>query len=151
MLNRIRAAVRARLLRVVDEVVTDHHNELKAALTTHHQEFTAAGMALEFGVYTGRTLKVIASARKNKQVFGSTPSKACPRIGDRTYRRARSGLITFPMFPALNSLSDGSRTRYPTSSKTIPSRWHSCTWTQTCTPQRPLSLGTSVPGYGLAA
>lgn len=144
MLNRIRAAVRARLLRVVDEVVTDHHNELKAALTTHHQELRAAltteinraisavhevefrsrrdllaagereaaasserfareamstasvfdhpiatlehalslapgkGMALEFGVYTGRTLNVIAAAREDKQVFGFDSFQGLP-------------------------------------------------------------------------
>ncbi|MGH3926876.1 MAG: class I SAM-dependent methyltransferase, partial [Pseudonocardiaceae bacterium] len=147
MLNRLRRAVRDRLVRVVDEVVTAHHRgydaaltahhrELDAALTAHHRELDAAltagidrvirvmqdiefrsrrdlwaaaereaatsserfvrevmptghafddsiatlkyalslapsdGMALEFGVYNGRTLKVIAEAREHNQVFG---------------------------------------------------------------------------------
>lgn len=158
MHHHIRAAVRTRLVRVVDEVVSAHRHELETALTTHYREMEAAltshrheveaaltahrhemqaaltaevdrtiqavqgsefrsrrdllaagersaaassarfareampttptfdnpiatlehalsltpadGMALEFGVATGRTLSVIAAARKNQQVFG---------------------------------------------------------------------------------
>ncbi|MGQ0775912.1 MAG: class I SAM-dependent methyltransferase [Pseudonocardiales bacterium] len=36
------------------------------------------GMALEFGVYNGRTLKVIADARKHKQVFGFDSFQGLP-------------------------------------------------------------------------
>ncbi|MGH3787370.1 MAG: class I SAM-dependent methyltransferase [Pseudonocardiaceae bacterium] len=166
MLNRIRAAVRARLLRVVDEAVaahrhaleaavTAHHHELEAALATHHHQLEGAltarhdqlegaltteinraikavhevefrsrrdlwaageraaaassehfareamptattfdhpiatlehaltlapndGMALEFGVYTGRTLNVIASDRGGEQVFGFDSFQGLP-------------------------------------------------------------------------
>ncbi|MGH3981567.1 MAG: class I SAM-dependent methyltransferase [Pseudonocardiaceae bacterium] len=144
MSNRIRAAVRARLVRVVDEVATAHHHELAAALTAHHRELEAAltaeinraikavhevefrsrrdlcaagereaaasserfaravmptactfdhpiatlehalslapgvGMALEFGVATGRTLVVIADARGSKQVFGFDSFQGLP-------------------------------------------------------------------------
>lgn len=155
MLNRIRTAVRARLLRVVDEVVTAHHRELKATLIAHHEELKAAltenrdqmggaltreinraidavggvefrarrdlvaagereaaasserfirqamptarifddpiatlehalslapreGMALEFGVYTGRTLTVIVGARGGEQIFGFDSFQGLP-------------------------------------------------------------------------
>ncbi|MGH3765735.1 MAG: class I SAM-dependent methyltransferase [Pseudonocardiaceae bacterium] len=166
MRKRIRAAVRARLVRVVDEVVSAHRHELEAALTTyrrdlvatlsahrseleaalttHNHEFRTAltaevdrairtvhevecrsrrdllaagdraaaasserfvreamptaptfedpiatleyalslapvdGMALEFGVATGRTLTVIAAARENKQVFGFDSFEGLP-------------------------------------------------------------------------
>lgn len=153
--KRIRAAVRARLVRVVDEVVTAHRRELEVAFTTYRREleatlaahrdavqaaFTAEverairavhdaefrsrrdvlaageraaaasserfarevmptvptfdhpiatlehalslapaeGMALEFGVATGRTLTVIAAARGNKQVFGFDSFQGLP-------------------------------------------------------------------------
>ncbi|MGH3973372.1 MAG: TylF/MycF/NovP-related O-methyltransferase [Pseudonocardiaceae bacterium] len=36
------------------------------------------GMALEFGVYSGRTLKVIADARQHKQVFGFDSFQGLP-------------------------------------------------------------------------
>lgn len=36
------------------------------------------GMALEFGVYTGRTLKVIAEAREHRQVFGFDSFQGLP-------------------------------------------------------------------------
>ncbi|MGH3931889.1 MAG: class I SAM-dependent methyltransferase [Pseudonocardiaceae bacterium] len=155
MLNRLRRAVRDRLVRVVDEVVTGHqresaaalaayHRESAAALAAHHRELEAAltagidrvvrvvhdvefrsrrdlraaaereaaasserfarevmptarvfddpiatlkyalslappdGMALEFGVYKGRTLTVIADARKHKQVFGFDSFQGLP-------------------------------------------------------------------------
>lgn len=144
MLNRIRTAVRAKLVRVVDEVVTAHHQELVAALAVHHRELAGAltteidraiktvhdvevrsrrdlwaagereaaasserfareemptapsfgdpiatlehalslapveGMALEFGVYQGRTLAVIAAAREGKQVFGFDSFQGLP-------------------------------------------------------------------------
>lgn len=42
MLNHIRAAVRIRLVRVVDEVVRAHRRELEATLTTHHRELETA-------------------------------------------------------------------------------------------------------------
>ncbi|MBA2472375.1 MAG: class I SAM-dependent methyltransferase [Pseudonocardiales bacterium] len=147
--------MRARLVRVVDEVVAAHHHELEAALTAyqhamraalteHHRELEGAltaeinraikalhevefrsrrdlwaagereaavsserfarnmmptarafdhsiatleyalslapadGMALEFGVYQGRTLKVIAEARKHNQVFGFDSFQGLP-------------------------------------------------------------------------
>jgi len=38
----------------------------------------AEGMALEFGVYTGRTLNVIAAAREGKQVFGFDSFQGLP-------------------------------------------------------------------------
>ncbi len=155
MLNRIRAEARARLVRVVKEVVTAHHHELEAALTASHTELEAAltahhreledrltaeinraikavhdvefrsrrdllaaaereaaasserfarekmptastfdhpiatlehalslapaeGMALEFGVYHGRTLTVIAAARGDKHVFGFDSFQGLP-------------------------------------------------------------------------
>jgi predicted O-methyltransferase YrrM len=144
LLNRLRRAVRDRLVRVVDEVVTVHRREYEAALATHHQEYEAAltagierviravhdvefrsrrdlwaagereaaasserfvrdvmptarvfddsvatleyalslapsdGMALEFGVYSGRTLTVIAEARKHNQVFGFDSFQGLP-------------------------------------------------------------------------
>lgn len=144
MLNRLRRAVRDRLVRVVDEVVGAHHRESEAALAAHHRELEAAvtagieriiravhdvefrsrrdlwaaaereaaasserftrevmptgrtfddpiatleyalslappdGMALEFGVYTGRTLKVIANVRKDNQVFGFDSFQGLP-------------------------------------------------------------------------
>ncbi len=155
MLNRIRAQVRTRLVRALDEVVTAHnreleagltarHHEVEAALTAHHRELeerltteidraikavqdvefrsrrdlvaaaeraaaasserfareampTAStfdhpiatlehalsrapteGMALEFGVYNGRTLTVIAAARGDKQVFGFDSFQGLP-------------------------------------------------------------------------
>lgn len=144
MLNRLRRAVRDRMVRVVDEVVTAHHREHEAALATHHQEYEAAltagierviravhdvefrsrrdlwaagereaaasserfvrdvmptarafddsiatleyalslappdGMALEFGVYSGRTLTMIAEARKHNQVFGFDSFQGLP-------------------------------------------------------------------------
>ncbi len=155
MRNRIRAAVRTRLVRVVDEVVTAHrrelevavaarHHELETALAAHHRELAAAltaeinraiqavhdvefrsrrdlwaaaereaaasserfareamstastfdhpiatlehalslapadGMALEFGVATGRTLNVITAARDKKQVFGFDSFQGLP-------------------------------------------------------------------------
>jgi Methyltransferase domain len=144
LLNRLRRAVRDRLVRVVDEVVTVHRREYEAALATHHQEYEAAltagierviravhdvefrsrrdlwaagereaaasserfvrdvmptarvfddsvatleyalslappdGMALEFGVYSGRTLTVIAEARKCDQVFGFDSFQGLP-------------------------------------------------------------------------
>jgi predicted O-methyltransferase YrrM len=153
--KRIRAAVRARLVRVVDEVVAAHRREweaafaryrreLEATLTAHRDGMQAAftaeverairavhdvefrsrrdllaageraaaasserfareamptaltfdhpiatlkhalslapadGMALEFGVATGRTLTVIAAARGNKQVFGFDSFQGLP-------------------------------------------------------------------------
>jgi predicted O-methyltransferase YrrM len=153
--KRIRAAVRARLVRVVDEVITAHRRELEVTFTTYRREleetlaahrdavqaaFTAEverairavhdmefrsrrnvlaageraaaasserfvrevmptaptfdhpiamlqhalslapaeGMALEFGVATGRTLTVIAAARGNKQVFGFDSFQGLP-------------------------------------------------------------------------
>ena len=181
--ERIRAELRARLVRVVDEVVTAHRRELEVALTNYRRELEAAltahrhelqatltreidraisavhnvefrsrrdvlaaaeraaaasserfvreamptaptfedpiatlehalslapadGMALEFGVATGRTLRVIAAARENKQVFGfdsfSTRFRACRRTGVRTYQRGRSRPTLYPMFPARN-------------------------------------------------
>ena len=155
MRKRMRTAVRTRLVRVVDEVVTAHRHELEAAvtahrheleaaLTAHHRELEAAltaeinraikavhdvefrsrrdlwaagereaaasserfareamstastfdhpiatlehalslapveGMALEFGVATGRTLNVITAARENKQVFGFDSFQGLP-------------------------------------------------------------------------
>jgi Macrocin-O-methyltransferase (TylF) len=155
MRKRLRAAVRSRLVRVVDEVVTAHRHELEAALITHQQgletaltahrhELEAAltaetdrtikalhdvefrsrrdlwaaaereaaasserfarkamptaftfdhpiatlehalslapadGMALEFGVATGRTLNVITAARERKQVFGFDSFQGLP-------------------------------------------------------------------------
>lgn len=164
--NRVRAAIRARFVRVVDEVVTRHRRDLEDALAKHQHElevsFTAhrqaweatltahreelratlteqidqviravhevefrsrrdlwaagereaaessarfarelmptasvfddpiatlehalslapaGGMALEFGVYEGRTLRVIAAARCNKQVFGFDSFQGLP-------------------------------------------------------------------------
>lgn len=153
--KRIRAAIRARLVRVVDEVVTTHRRELEASLTAHRQAWESAlaarhdeiitaltresdrvikamhdvefrsrrdlwaagereaaessarfarevmptaavfdepiatlqhalslaptdGMALEFGVYEGRTLRVIAGARRNQQVFGFDSFQGLP-------------------------------------------------------------------------
>ena len=153
--KRIRAAARARIVRVVDEVVIAHRHALEAALTAHCRELEAAlathrreceaaitaevhraikavqemelrsrrdllaageraaaesserfardamptapsfqdpiatlkhalslapieGMALEFGVATGRTLTVIAVARENKQVFGFDSFQGLP-------------------------------------------------------------------------
>jgi predicted O-methyltransferase YrrM len=153
--NRIRAAVRGRLVRVVDEVLTAHRRELEAALSAYHHEqevvlaahrrdvetaLTAEieraieavrtaelrsrrdllaagdraaaesserfareamptastcehpiatlkhalslapteGMALEFGVATGRTLAVITAARGNKRVFGFDSFQGLP-------------------------------------------------------------------------
>lgn len=169
MRKRIRAAIRARLVRVVDEVVSAHRRELQDALaklathqrepqasfaayqracetllTAHRREVQAAltaevervlkavhdvefrsrrdlwaagerqaaassarfarevmpmaavfddpiatlehalslapadGMALEFGVYKGRTLHVIATARGNQQVFGFDSFQGLP-------------------------------------------------------------------------
>jgi methyltransferase family protein len=133
MRKRMRAAVRARLVRVVDEVVTAHRQELEAALSAeinraikaiHDVEFRSRrdlwaaaereaaasserfareamsiastfdhpiatlehalslaptdGMALEFGVATGRTLNVITAARENKQVFGFDSFQGLP-------------------------------------------------------------------------
>ena len=39
MRRRIRAAIRARLVRVVDEVVTAHRRELEARLIAHQREW----------------------------------------------------------------------------------------------------------------
>lgn len=155
MHKRIRAAIRARLVRVVDEVVTAHRRELEARLTAQQREwetllnshrhamraeFTtevervikvvhdvefrsrrdlwaagerqaattserfareempaaalfddpiatlehalslapADGMALEFGVYEGRTLRVIAAARNHQRVFGFDSFQGLP-------------------------------------------------------------------------
>ncbi len=155
MLNRLRRAIRDRLVRVVDEVVTAHQREYEAALTAQHREYQAAltaqhreyeaaltagidrvirtvhdiefrsrrdlwaaaereaaasserfvrevmptgrafddslatleyalslapseGMALEFGVYNGRTLKVITEARKHNKVFGFDSFQGLP-------------------------------------------------------------------------
>jgi predicted O-methyltransferase YrrM len=153
--KRLRAAVRIRLVRVVDEVVTAHRHALEAVLATHYRAMEAAltrhrreveaaltaevdravqavrdaelrsrrdllaageraaaassarfaqeamptaptfehpiatleyalslapsdGMALEFGVATGRTLEVIAAARKNGPVFGFDSFQGLP-------------------------------------------------------------------------
>jgi hypothetical protein len=153
--KRIRAAIRARLVRVVDEVVTAHRRELEASITAHRRawetmlaahrdemrialtaevervlkavqdvEFRsrrdlwaagereaaessarfarevmptasvfddpittlehalslapADGMALEFGVYEGRTLGVIAASRRNQEVFGFDSFQGLP-------------------------------------------------------------------------
>jgi hypothetical protein len=164
--KRIRAAIRTRLVRVVDEVVTAHRRELEATLTRHRHELEtsitahrrawdtalaahrdemrstlageidrvikamhdmefrsrrdlwaagereaaessahfsremmptasvfddpiatlehalslapADGMALEFGVYEGRTLRVITAARRNQQVFGFDSFQGLP-------------------------------------------------------------------------
>jgi hypothetical protein len=153
--KRIRAAIRARLVRVVDEVVTAHRHELEASITAHRRawetmlaahrdemrialtaeiervlkaiqdvEFRsrrdlwaagereaaessarfarevmptasvfddpittlehalslapADGMALEFGVYEGRTLGVIAASRRNQEVFGFDSFQGLP-------------------------------------------------------------------------
>lgn len=155
MLNRLRRAIRDRLLRVVDEVVTAHHRESAAELAAYHRDSETAlaarhrdletavttgidrairamhdvefrsrrdlraaaereaaasserfvrevmpsgrtfddpiatleyalslapadGMALEFGVYNGRTLTVIANARKGHQVFGFDSFQGLP-------------------------------------------------------------------------
>jgi predicted O-methyltransferase YrrM len=160
--NRIRAAARARLVRVIDEVITAHRRGLEAALNAHRRELEtllaahhhllathrgeleakltaeidrairevrdvefrsrrdllaageraaaesshhfarvamptvptfkgpigtlehalslapAEGMALEFGVATGRTLTVIAAARGNNRVFGFDSFQGLP-------------------------------------------------------------------------
>jgi len=153
--KRIRAAIRTRLVRVVDEVVTAHRRELEARLTAHQREWETmltahrhevqaaltaevervikavhdvefrsrrdlwaagerqaatsserfareamptaevfddpiatlkhalslapdGGMALEFGVYEGRTLRVIAAARNSRQVFGFDSFQGLP-------------------------------------------------------------------------
>ena len=55
------------------------------------------GMALEFDVYQGYTLTVIANARKHDQVFDSIPFKAYLRTGARTSQRAHSRPDSFPM------------------------------------------------------
>lgn len=155
VLKRIREAVRDRLVRVVDEVITAHRRELEVTLAGYHAELQttlsahrielqtaltaevdraikavhdvesrsrrdllaagdraaaasserfareamptaptfgdpiatlehalslapAEGMALEFGVATGRTLTVIAAARGNKQVFGFDSFEGLP-------------------------------------------------------------------------
>ena len=148
MLNHIRRSLRAKLVRVVDEVVgayqRDYEASLAASLAKHQREYQAAlsteiervirtvtdvefrsrrdllaaaereaaasserfaravmprasifshpiatlehalslapagGMALEFGVYSGRTLRVIAEARPDKQVFGFDSFQGLP-------------------------------------------------------------------------
>lgn len=144
MLNHIRRSIRARLLRVVDEVVGAHHRDYEALLAAQQREYQAAlrseidrviktvtdveirdrrdqwaagereavvvsarfarevmpkaapfdhptatlkhalslaptgGMALEFGVYSGGTLRVIADARADKQVFGFDSFEGLP-------------------------------------------------------------------------
>lgn len=155
MRKRIRAAIRGRLVRVVDEVVTAHRRELETSLAAHQRAWESAlaacrdeilttltresehvisaahdvefrsrrdlwaagereaaeasarfarevmptasvfdepiatlehalslaptdGMALEFGVYEGRTLRVIAAARGNQQVFGFDSFQGLP-------------------------------------------------------------------------
>lgn len=133
MLDRLRRSIRARFVRVVEEVVSTRQAEFEKALsseidrvltavrdmefhfrrdlfaageqqaaasssrfvrekmptvpTFHNPGLTleyalslapADGMALEFGVYSGGTLKVIAETRDDKQVFGFDSFEGLP-------------------------------------------------------------------------
>ncbi|MGH3794758.1 MAG: TylF/MycF/NovP-related O-methyltransferase [Pseudonocardiaceae bacterium] len=75
--DRDAAASSARFAREMMPKVPTFHNPtltLDYALTLAPAE----GMALEFGVYTGGTLKMIADARNDKQVFGFDSFEGLP-------------------------------------------------------------------------
>ena len=84
-------------------------------------------MALEFDVYRGRTLAVIANARKHDQVFDSIPFKAYLRTGARTSQRAHSRPDSFPM-------SRGAKLVVGWFNDTL-----ACIWMQTSTRRQPPS------------
>ena len=66
--------------RFVQDVMPTAHTFDDPIATLEHALSLAApdGMALEFGVYNGRTLKVITEARKHHQVFGFDSFQGLP-------------------------------------------------------------------------
>lgn len=103
------------------------------------------GMALEFGVYQGRTLKVIAEARRHQQVFGFDSFQGLPEDW-----RSNIPAGTF----ATRQLPDvvGAELVVGWFSDTVAdflpitlTRWRSCTLTQICTRPRPRPSSRSAP------
>jgi hypothetical protein len=96
-------------------------------------------MALEFDVYQGYTLTVIANARKHDQVFDSIPFKAYLRTGARTSQRAHSRPDSFPMSRGAKLVVGWFNDTLADFLANHQTRWRSCIWMQTSTRRQPPS------------
>jgi hypothetical protein len=104
------------------------------------------GLAVEFGVYTGGTLAVIAQARAGKDVYGFDSLAGLPEDWRSRFPPAPSASTPFrrPQVPNWSSVC--SPTRCPGSSPSTAARCRSFTWTPTSTPRRGRCSPTSARG-----